>query len=275
MKVPFEHSELIWDPDLRFNGMALQYAWNAGDGPRGLFGSAGIFPLDDADFSSKDNWLAAGQAGYEWGWDQARITVAGAYYDYQNETGKRNAPGSTKYDYTAPDFVQKGNTLFDISDPTDVDSDLYALAAQYEIVDLFGRVSVELQRGLRLDVVGNFVKNVGYDEQDVFGRTGGAVVPEKADGYRFEVRLGHPKIDDLGDWSAALAYTHLERDAVVDAFTDSDFHGGGTDAEGYILGGEFGLTTNTWLRLRYLSADEVDGPPLAVDTILIDLNAAF
>ena len=67
----------------------------------------------------------------------------------------------------------------------------------------------------------------------------------------------------------------MERDAVLDAFNDSDFHRGGTDAEGYSIGGELGLLKNTWARLRYLSADEIDGPPLGIDVLQIDLNAKF
>ena len=63
-------------------------------------------------------------------------------------------------------------------------------------------------------------------------------------------------------WRAFVAYHYAERDSLLDAFTDSDIHRGGTDAEGYIIGGELGLTNNTWARLRYLSADEIDGPPL-------------
>ena len=61
----------------------------------------------------------------------------------------------------------------------------------------------------------------------------------------------------------------------MDGFADSDFHGGGTDAQGYTLAGEFGITRNTWMRMRYMSANEIDGPPLAVDILLVDLNAAF
>ena len=90
-----------------------------------------------------------------------------------------------------------------------------------------------------------------------------------------EFRLGNPEIGRPGAWRAFVAYNYVEADAVLDAFTDSDFHRGGTDAEGYIIGGELGLTNNSWARLRYLSADEIDGPLLGVDVFQLDFNAKF
>jgi hypothetical protein len=62
---------------------------------------------------------------------------------------------------------------------------------------------------------------------------------------------------------------------VLDAYADSDFHGGGTDAEGWTLGFEYGLTRAASLQFRYMSADEIDGPPLAIDVVQLDLNARF
>ena len=77
------------------------------------------------------------------------------------------------------------------------------------------------------------------------------------------------------DWQFTTAYKYLERDAVLDAFTDSDFHLGGTDTKGWILGGSYGLGANAWLTLRWLSANEIDGAPLAIDILQVDVNAKF
>jgi len=37
----------------------------------------------------------------------------------------------------------------------------------------------------------------------------------------------------------------------------------------------FGLAKNVWLRGQYFSTTEIDGPPFAIDSVQIDLNAAF
>jgi polyhydroxyalkanoate synthesis regulator phasin len=273
---PWQHTELVWDPDLRFNGVALQYAWREpGQGARGPFATLGAFPLEEIELSSDDKWLWAGQAGYEHAFtDTMKGSLAAAYYHYENISGRRNAPDSSLLDYTAPDWVQKGNTLFDIRNDTNPDTNLFALAADYQLLDLTGMFTLVFEPDFHVSFVGDYVKNLGYDKGEVQARTGVAV-PEESSGYRFEVRAGAPELRARWDWRAFGGWTHLERDAVPDAFTDSDFHRGGTDAEGYFLGMDVGLTRNTWARLRYLSADEIDGPPLAIDILFLDLNTSF
>ena len=78
-----------------------------------------------------------------------------------------------------------------------------------------------------------------------------------------------------GNWQVYAAYKHLERDAVLDAFTDSDFHLGGTDAKGWLLGGSYALMENAWVNARWLSSDEIDGPPLGIDVLQFDFYARF
>ncbi len=69
---------------------------------------------------------------------------------------------------------------------------------------------------------------------------------------------------------------------MLDAFTDSDFRLGGTNTQGWILGGAYGLTDNTYLTARYMSAEEIDRPALGsgrarlgIDVLQLDLNSRF
>lgn len=89
------------------------------------------------------------------------------------------------------------------------------------------------------------------------------------------VAVGMPRIKHRHDWQVFGGYKHLESDAVLDAFTDSDFYLGGTNAKGWIAGGSYGVATDTWLTLRWLSADQIVGPPLAIDVMQLDLNVRF
>ena len=79
----------------------------------------------------------------------------------------------------------------------------------------------------------------------------------------------------LHDWQVSLGYKYIEADAVLDGFTDSNFHFGGTDAKGWVLMGNYGLGKNTWLHARYLSTDSISGPDLGIDVLFIDLNARY
>jgi hypothetical protein len=89
------------------------------------------------------------------------------------------------------------------------------------------------------------------------------------------VSFGDPTVDAFGRWRAAVGYRYVQADAVLDAWTDADFHGGGTNADGYYFWGSMGLTHNTWVRLRYLSANEIVGPRYGLDIWQLDFNARF
>jgi hypothetical protein len=136
--------------------------------------------------------------------------------------------------------------------------------------------SVDFPQFVPIDVIvtADYVKNIGFDKQKVFERTGVQVKP-RTEGYQLMVAVGKKEIAIHGDWKVTAAFKHLERDAVVDAFTDSDFHLGGTDAEGWTLQYDYGLTKQTWFTARWLSSDAIDGPPLGIDTLQLDVSAKF
>ena len=83
--------------------------------------------------------------------------------------------------------------------------------------------------------------------------------------------------DKLRDraWRAAVGYRYVERDAVLDAFTDSDFRLGGTDVKGFIINIDYAFSPKVFTRLRYLSGNEIDGLPLGIDVLQLDMNATF
>ena len=105
----------------------------------------------------------------------------------------------------------------------------------------------------------------------MFGQT----VTPQTDAYYVRLDVGRPEIRHFSDWNVLFSYRYIERDAVLDAFNDPIFHAGGTDAKGWVLGAQYGLADNTWVDLRWLSSNSLSGPPLAIDTINLDMNARF
>ncbi|MDA8387648.1 MAG: putative porin, partial [Nitrospiraceae bacterium] len=275
MPNPWLSTDLVWAKDLNFDGLAFN-ARQPVSKSLTSFLTVGAFPLQQYDFSSRSKWLVAGQLGLEKqkpkgiGYD-----VGAAYYYFSNVEGVvNNTLNPDQFDWTAPLFIQKGNTLVNISVTPNVFQ--YALASKFRELDLTGNLDIDFWDPCHIVLLGDFVKNLGFNRNDIFARTGISNIPSQDTvGYQFGVAVGYPATLDLGQWKAYLAYKHLEADAVVDAFTDSDFHLGGTNAKGWILGTDIGLRRNTWLTLRWLTADEVSGPPLAIDVLQVDLNALF
>src|SRR5262249_28444223 len=134
---PFVSTNLVYDEDLTFEGLVATGVWpfELGGADHRLFLTGGYFPLDQIELSSRDKYLLGSQLGGEFALGGSSLTVGVAYYDFANVNGTRNLPGSTALDYTAPEFVQKGNTMFDIRNDLQPDTGLFALAAAYRLVD--------------------------------------------------------------------------------------------------------------------------------------------
>jgi hypothetical protein len=274
MPNPFFSTDLVWDKDVNPEGAAMNLMLPMGPRFKGHL-VAGAFTIQELEWSQQDKWLFGGQVGLEYlprTTFNAQLYVS--YYDYHNIEGEIDPYG---YYYTAPKFMQKGNTIFNIN-PTATSYDEYttALAMDYNLFNLTGMVDVGIFEPIHVVVLGDYVENVGYDENDIYERTGVANVPKKTTGYQYGIAVGYPTVQALWDWRVSLFYKYLEDDAVLDAFTDSDFHGGGTSAKGWILGGDLGVYKNTWLAARWLSTTEIDGnQPLTIDTLQLDLNVKF
>jgi hypothetical protein len=105
---------------------------------------------------------------------------------------------------------------------------------------------------------------------------------EQTSGMQVRATVGMPRVANRGDWMAYAAMRKFERDAWVDAFTDTTWHGGGTSYRGWSLGGNYGFDRNTSLGLRWTSTRNLDdgstdlsSAPLRLDTLQLDLNARF
>jgi hypothetical protein len=103
----------------------------------------------------------------------------------------------------------------------------------------------------------------------------GEYVAPRTRGYRADLGFGSSTMGAFGTWRASVGYRYLQRDAVLDAFNDEDFHLGGTDTKGYTLMFDFSINPRVWMRMKYMAADAIDGPPLTIDVWQLDLNTHF
>lgn len=307
MPNPWMSTDLLWDDDLGFEGLAATGTFTLGSndlygtefGNKEVFLTFGAFPLEEYDTSSsRDKWLFGGQLGTHWNFaNQSSFSIAAAYYNYVNVQADPTPRDVDEFDASRPESIQKGNSVFSLISPFDRGGDgltgnddrFFALAADYDLINLTARYESTYFAPYQLGLTADYVKNIGYSSSEVANRVGTDV--ETGDvGYHFRVDFGWPRIASFGHWNLFAAYKYLERDAVLDAFTDSDFHLGGTDAEGWEIGGNLGIANNTWLSLSYRSANEIDGIVIdddscqsdpnvnckfGIDVIQLDLNARY
>lgn len=314
MPNPWLSTDLVWDPDINFDGVALKYerALPAGFTP---FLTMGAFAVQNTDFdfpstdtskvASHNKWLYAAQLGSDWKVNDTLDAKLGvAYYHFKNIQGRRSSPcqplsatASCDTDDSRPSFIQKGNTLFlirDLSlitDPNDPQFNYAGLASPFHEIDVTSKLDFDVWGPRHLVFSADFVENLAYNYHSILAKSpinnyecskydtkGNCLVNTYhtgKQGFMVQTLLGYPQVSERWQWSMLAGYKRLASDAVVDAFTDSDFHFGGTNAKGYYLQGTLGFTHNAWLSARYLSADEVSGPPLSIDVLQLDLNARF
>lgn len=194
---PFFATDLIWDGDLGFDGVAATGRYQVAKGVT-PFVTLGAFPVYNTDFNlssdqphkqeSRDKWLYGAQAGTDW--KPARdvgVKLGAAYYHFDNIEGKQSSPCALwdssvtcDTDNTRPSFSQKGNTMMALRreaagrPATGTGSteqyQYFGLATPFRELALTGRVDYDGlkpqgYRPLRVSFDGEFVKNLGFDKK--------------------------------------------------------------------------------------------------------------
>ena len=307
---PFMSTEMVYSAMLSFEGLVGTARWrfsqddpvvssyhapsptgrygiNLGpQTPNTVFATAGVLPLQEVNFSSSDKWIFAAQAGADWlAFRDSRLKVAAAYYDYRNVRAIRNALDSNTYDWTAPRFMQKGNTLVAIDDAKNQTACntgalgaqnvcLVGLASNFQVLDITAAFDYAGFAPTHILLTADYAKNFGFNANYIASEFGDHYSPH-TNAYMVRLDVGRPELRRFNDWNFFFTYRYIESDAILDAFNDPIFHQGGTNAKGWTVGAQYGLASNTWVDLRWLSSDAVSGPPLSLDTLNVDLNAKF
>ena len=299
---PWLSTDLVWDPDLAFDGVAASFTPKINDS-WSSFLTLGAFPLDQTETNgqtqkAQSKWMYGSQVGIKWTSPNLSTAKFGlALYDFSHVEGMANIGiDALAYDGTAPAYRTKGNSYFDINQNCTSSAtsfkcpSKYGLSSKFREINLTGQVDIATFNPVHVMVTGDYVRNIGFDANEIATRTGLPAINtggigKQVNGYQVKLAVGMPTTYKANDWQAFASYKYLEADAVMDAYTDSDFYLGGTNAKGWILGASYGIDKNTWLTARWFSADEISPrpntftgvtiAPMAIDVLMLDLNAKF
>lgn len=235
-------SELIWDSDFNPEGGVAVYEHGFNDNTGLTLIGAGLW-IDERS-SGDDSWMSAGQiiVDHKLSDKKTSFAVGGSIFNYVNARGF--APF-----YDPEDSF--GNSLAISVDGTDTS---LVYAEKYELVEVFGEVTHKFEK-IPVTVMADYVNNSAADSLNT--------------GWLVGIRAGKAK--KPGSWEFRYIYREVEKDAVVGAFADSDFRGGGTDAKGHEIGGGIALAKNTAFNATYfinkigLDAEESDFNRLQLD----------
>lgn len=244
-------TQMIWDQDITPEGLAVSYTntmiydeplmkqifravpWELG-------GTAAYFLVDERAIDVEAYMLGIqGTAKRNFAEDGSHSLMLGAsYYNFSNVEG------------FPPLFAANDNFGNALSSAILGGVALYE--NDFDILEAFGEYTVPLANrpfSLYADVAVNTAP-IGKDFDDENDRLAWAVGASYG-------RCVAPR-----SWGLRYEYRHLDRDAVIGAFTDSDFGGGGTNARGHIFGAEFMLLKNTRIALTYIHNDNIGSDAL-------------
>ena len=240
--------DIIWDSDVNPEGLAVTYKYPLG-GSTELFGSAGHYTLKDnvdgegVQFKN-DLRLYAGQLGGRFALtDNLKMTLGGSLYAYDNdEDSACPTSGST----TAPcALAVNGNSP----------------GEEFNLYEGFGQLDIG-GLPMPLSLYGQYVNNTdASNDQDTAWLAG---VKTKFYGVALDYN-----------------YRDVQRNAVVGAFTDSDFANGYTGSRGSKLKASYELDKNFTLGATYFMANSdyvnasTNKKDSDINTLQLDAEAKF
>jgi hypothetical protein len=311
---PFYSHDILFSGDLNFDGIAAKFNRQLANNDVSVFGTVGIIPLEYSSDSapkftshkskSENRWLIGAQVGADWKLDDNnKLRGALAYYHFNNISGQMSTEcdyavdGECSTDWSRPAYMQKGNTLMALRyfklDPTNPATtpmpQYFGLASKFQLLDINTRWDTKVAGNMPLRVDANYIRNLAYSKSKIYERAGTTANSMIANNFEngpsdfrsggnaflLQATLGTLSPSVKNDWNVYVNYRRIEPDALPDAYNDSSFNLGGTNARGFTLGGAYAIDTNTTLNGRWMSSKQVYGAPLSIDVLQVELNTRF
>lgn len=266
MRYPWQRptAALYWDNDVNPEGVA--YNWQQGS--NGVFAGLWYTRLAERSTSADSNMVGA-QIG--WRGDVAsgtRLTLAALYNDHTAVKGYNAVQDGA---LPANAFGNSTTTSTAICRP----GIATCIASDFDIAEAFAEVAFTVG-GRPLSFMVDYAQNVG---EDVVGPGAGLDTA-----YSAGVQYG--RVSTVHSWELGLLYQKVENNALYGQWVDSDFGGGLTGTDGYVLRGGYGFGRNFRLNATYfLNHQNIDIPTTIAGVgpvtdrgyrrLQLDLNASF
>jgi len=235
-------NQLVWDSDLTPEGVAGNYAIPFSDSAALHFSGGGFWISEES--SSADTSLWGAQAYLKQNIGNPDYMLAGAsFWDYGNLQGKVDEFG-----------VLLGNT------DGNPDPDVSTWASDFDIMEVFMEYGTKLG-ATPAALFGSWVENT-------------VAITSEGTGWLVGGKLGKAKYH--GSMEFVYDYRDLERDAVVGAYSDSDFIGGVTGGKGHRFGINYQLAKNVQYAMTYFHNEvTLQDPDLDYRRLHADLKLKF
>ncbi|MDP8266784.1 MAG: putative porin [Candidatus Aceula meridiana] len=247
--VLWQTDDLLWDGDINLDGIAASTTHSI-NSKNDWFLNGGIFPLiqytDDAEKNqAADPCMYYVQAGIESKIiDNVSLKGALAYYAFSGIKGKTFSDSAGTNTGNATGLAYSYNTL----NPT----------VELGIKEPFGSLLPSVKY---LAFFGNFISNPDPSDENM--------------GYLAGIKFGDKKVGKPKTWQAKYMYRHLEKDAWLDIFPDSDAYGGDTNIAGHEVSLAYAWKNNVILGLDYYEMHPLEGSNQHATEHLLQADVLF
>ncbi len=215
--------DLLWDSDINPEGIAAKINFKPSENFE-VFVTPAYFILEEFSGTRNDPAIIAFQPGINWKInDRANLKFALSYYAFDNVQGNDLSVHSS------------GTNSVDASGKWVYDHDSISFDAEVGF-----NIAEKIPYGA---IFGQYVSSdAGSDDQ----------------GWLMGLKVGHKKVEKLGQWQFVYNYRELEKDAWVDFMPDSDFYDGDTGVKGSEFELNLGLNKNVSFGLDYYKTKAID-----------------
>ncbi len=222
----FRTSGLLWDSDIHPEGLTIALSKKVNDTT--LFANNAFWVMGESSGDTSDPIMFVVQPGFKTKLsDDVKLTAAVAGYFFDNVQG-------ATLDQTAGSNTLENGVL------------------KYKYNSVSPNLQLDIAKPLGI---------TAFDKMSVFGDF--VYNPDPSDknkgwlaGVKFKM-AGPLKIFSK-KWDLKYMYRHLEKDAWLDTFPNSDAQGGATDVKGHTVSIGYPLAKNTSLGLTYFLVENID-----------------
>ena len=235
-------TQMIWDQDLTPEGLAATYTNTMEKSPTGpiykqrkleVGGTLAYFIVDERALDIDGQMLGAqGTLKYNFN-DEGTTSLLGglSYYDFGHVKGFPPLFTATdNFGNSLSRAITSGNALY---------------ADDYNLLEGFAEFTIPVWER-PLSIYGDVTYNLASLDHSYAPDTGHLA-------YAAGIQYGRCVAPQT--WAVKYEYRFVDRDAVIGAFSDSDWGGGGTNAKGHTLSLEYAPLKNTRLQLSVFAND--------------------
>lgn len=226
-------NQLMFDGDLSPEGIAAKYSFDVSAKDTVTLVGGGFWAEERVGGVTGTNQSMFGIQGYlEHVFDNgSKLTGGAGYFDWGSLKDK-----ATLYD--SQDGFGNSTYTLTADNPATLccDEEVLGYTYDYDILELFAQYDFKLNE-VPMAVYLDYARNL---------RSGSG-----SDGTGWLIGTKYNKAKEPNTWELSYDYRELGKDAVVGAFTDSDFIGGGTYGKGHRFGFKYQLHKNWQAGLTY------------------------